>query len=313
MAAWPRLARAQQQPMPVVGFLASQFEGPSAGRVAGFLKGLSEQGFTEGRDVAIEYRWAEGRYERLPALVEDLVRRRVAVIAATTQDSALAAKAGTTTIPVVFNVGGDPVKFGLVASLNQPGGNVTGVNMFTSDLQAKRLGLLHEMMPKAAVVGALLNPNNSTAEDQVNVMQESARQLGLRLVIRNAASDGDLGPAFEGFVRNGVQALVSAADPFLASRREQLVALAAKHRLPAMWEWYDYIEAGGLMSYGTSIIEGYRQVGVYVGRVLKGEKPAEMPVMRPMQFDLGINLKTAKALGIEVPATLLARADRVVE
>ncbi len=311
--ALPRLAHAQPQAMPVVGFLASQSAGPSAGRVAAFLKGLAEQDFVEGRNVAIEYRWAEGRYERLPALVQDLVRRRVAVIAATTQDAALAAKAGTKTISVVFNVGGDPVKFGLVASLNQPGGNVTGVNMFTSDLQAKRLGLLHEMVPKAAMIGSLINPNNSTAADQAKTMQDSARQLGLRLVIRNAGSDGDLEPAFESLVRDGVDALVAAADPFLASRRDRLVALAAKHRLPAMWEWYDYIEAGGLMSYGTSIEEGYRQVGVYVGRVLKGEKPAEMPVMRPVQFDLGINLKTAKALGIEVPPTLLARADRVIE
>jgi putative ABC transport system substrate-binding protein len=313
-AVWPRVAFVQQQAMPVVGFLASQPAGPaSAGRVAAFVQGLSEQDFVEGRNVAIEYRWAEGHYDRLPALVDDLVRRRVAVIAATTQDAALAAKAGTTTIPVVFNVGGDPVKFGLVASLNRPGGNVTGVNMFTSDLQAKRLGLLHEMTPKAAVIGSLINPNNSTTVDQSKQMQESARQLGLRLLVRDARNDSDIEPAFESLVRDGTDAFVVAADPFLSSQRDRLVKLAAKHRLPAMWEWFDSIEAGGLMSYGTSIEESYRQVGVYAGRVLKGEKPAEMPVMRPVQFDLGINLNTAKALGIEVPATLLARADRVIE
>lgn len=312
--AWPRLARAQQQPMPVVGFLASQTSGPaSAGRVASFVKGLSEQDFVEGKNVAIEYRWAEGHYDRLPALMDDLVRRRVAVIAATTQDASLAAKAGTTTIPVVFNAGGDPVKFGLVASLNRPGGNVTGVNMFTSDLQAKRLGLLHEMAPKAAVIGSLINPDNSTSADQSKQMEESARQLGLRLLVRSARNDAEIDAAFDGLVRDGANAFVVAADPFLSSQRGRLVALAAKYRLPAMWEWFDSIEAGGLMSYGTSIEESYRQVGVYVGRVLKGEQPAEMPVMRPVQFDLGINLNTAKALGIEVPATLLARADRVIE
>jgi putative ABC transport system substrate-binding protein len=284
-----------------------------ASRIAGFLQGLSELQYVEGRNVAVEYRWAEGRYDRLPALAEDLVRRRVAVIVAATQDAALAVKAATTTIPIVFNFGGDPVKSGLVASMNRPGGNATGLSMFTAQLEAKRLGLLHEMVPKVTAVGVLINPSYASANSQVEQVQTAARSLGLQLHVRNASNDRDLAAAVESLVQAGAGALMVGADPFLASQRDGLVALAAKHRLPAMWEWPDFVEAGGLMSYGTSIVDNYRQVGVYAGRILKGEAPADLPVVQPVKFVLAINLKTAKTLGIEVPPTLHARADDVIE
>jgi putative ABC transport system substrate-binding protein len=308
------LAAGAQQPLPVIGFLGSQFPGPlSASRVAGFLQGLSELRYVEGQNVAIEYRWAEGHYDRHAALADDLIRRQVAVIAALTQDAALAAKAATATIPIVFNVGGDPVSSGLVASMNRPGGNATGVSMFSAELAAKRLGLLHEMIPKAAAVGALINPSNANAKSQSNELQTAARSLGLQLQIREVSSDRDFDAVFAGLAQSGAGAVFLAADPFLASRRERLVALAAAHRLPAMYEWPDFVEVGGLMSYGTSIVDAYRQAGVYVGRILKGERPADLPVVRPVKFELAINLKTAKALGIDVPETLLARADEVIE
>ena len=284
-----------------------------ANRVAGFLKGLSELHYVEGENVAIEYRWAEGSYNRLPALVDDLVRRRVAVIVAPTQNAALAAKAATATIPIVFNTGGDPVALRLVASMNCPGGNATGVSMFTAELAAKRLGLLHEMVPGIVTVGVLINPDNANAEYQSRELHDAARSLGLQLHVGSLSSDLDFDAAFESLVQAGVQALGVAADPFLASRRDRLIALAAKHALPAVWEWPDFVEGGGLMSYGTSIVDAYRQTGAYTGRVLKGEKPADLPVIQPVKFELAINLKTAKALAIEVPATLLARADEVIE
>jgi len=313
-SALPLAARAQQAGMPVVGLLSPQSPGPAmAGRVAGFLKGLSELRYIEGENVAIDYRWAEGHYERLSVLATDLVRRQVAVIAAPTQDSALAAKTATSTIPIVFNMGGDPVRFGLVASMNRPGANVTGVSMFTAELSAKRLGLLHEMVPKIATVGVLINPENANAQNQTKELADAARALGLEIRVQKVSSDSDFGPAFENLVQAGAQALCMGADPFLAGRRDRLVALAAKHGLPAMWEWPDFVEGGGLMSYGTSIVDAYRQVGAYTGRVLKGEAPAQLPVMQPVKFELAINLKTAKALNLEIPATLIARADAVIE
>ena len=313
-AAFPFAVRAQQLGLPVIGVLSPQPPGPIvASRIAGFLRGLSELQYVEGRNVAIEYRWAEGRYDRLPALADDLVRRQVAVIVATTQDAALAAKAATTTIPIVFNVGGDPVRVGLVASMNRPGGNATGVSMFTNQLEAKRLGLLHEMAPKVAAVGVLINPSNASAESQVEQVQTAARSLGLQAHVRNASNDRDLVAAVEGLVQAGVGALMAAADPFFAAQRDGLVALAAKHKVPAMWEWPDFVEGGGLMSYGTSIVDNYRQVGAYTGRILKGEAPTDLPVVQPVKFVLVINLKTAKMLGLEVPPTLLARADDVIE
>ncbi len=313
-AAFPFAARAQQAGMPVVGLLSPQAEGRmTAKRIAGFLQGLSESQYVAGQNVAIEYRWAEGHYDRLPALAEDLVRRQVAVIVAPTQDAALAAKAATATIPIVFNVGGDPVGLALVASMNRPGSNATGVSMFTNQLEAKRLGLLREMAPQIKSVGLLMNPSKASAEDQLREVQAAARSLGLQLHVGRASSDTNIDTAFAGLVDAGAQAILTAADPFLASRIDKLVALAAKHNMPAMGEWPDFVEGGGLMSYGSSIVDNYRQVGVYTGKVLKGEKPAEMPVMQPVKFELAINLKTAKTLGIEVPANILARADDVIE
>jgi putative tryptophan/tyrosine transport system substrate-binding protein len=313
-AAFPLAARAQQPGMPVVGLLSPQSPGAlTATRIAGFLQGLSELQYVVGQNVAIEYRWAEGHYDRLPALAEDLVRQQVTVIAAPTQDAALAAKAATATIPIVFNVGGDPVGSGLVASMNRPGGNATGISMFTNQLEAKRLGLLREMLPGIKAVGLLMNPNKASAENQLREVQAAARSLGLQLHVGRASSDTDIDAAFASLVDAGAQALLTAADPFLASRIGKLVALAAKHSMPAMWEWPDFVEGGGLMSYGSSIVDNYRQVGVYTGKVLKGEKPAELPVMQPVKFELAINLKTARTLGIEVPATLIARADDVIE
>jgi putative ABC transport system substrate-binding protein len=312
-AAWPVMVRAQQTGLPVVGVLSPQSPGSAAGRVAGFLKGLSESNYVDGRNVAIEYRWAEGHYDRLPALASDLVRRRVAVIVAPTQDAALAAKAATSTIPIVFNTGGDPVGFGLVTSMNRPGGNATGVSMFTNQLEAKRLGLLHEMVPKAMSVGVLINPDKATAESQLQEVQVAARSIGLQIHVRRVNNDRGLDAAFESLVQAGAGALMATADPFFAGQRARLVGLAAKHRLAAVWEWPDFVEGGGLMSYGTNIVDSYRQVGAYTGKILQGEKPAEMPVVQPVTFVTAINLKTAKTLGIEVPATLLARADQVVE
>jgi putative ABC transport system substrate-binding protein len=312
--ALPFAVQAQQPSLPVVGVLSPQSAGPMvASRIAGFLQGLSEVQYVENQNVAIEYRWAEGDYDRLPALAEDLVRRKVAVIAALTQDAALAAKAATATIPIVFNIGGDPVGIKLVAGMNRPGGNATGVSNFTSEIEAKRLGLLHEMAPGAKTIGVLTNPNNSSVEDRLRELSLAARSLGLQLHVGRASTDPEIDAALESVVKAGAQALLSTADPFFSSRRDKLVALAAKYSIPAMWEWPDFVEVGGLMSYGTSIVDNYRQVGVYTGRILKGEKPSELPVIRPTKLELAINVKTAKALGIEIPSTLLARADQVIE
>jgi putative ABC transport system substrate-binding protein len=309
-----RPAAAQQATKPVIGFLSTLGQGPiMANRIEAFVQGLSEMQFVPGQNVTVDYRWAEGRYDRLSVLAEELVRSQVAVIVAPTQDSALAAKAVTTTIPIVFNIGGDPVRFGLVASMNRPGGNATGVSMFSNQLEAKRLGLLHEMAPKAAVVGILINPNNASAEIEASEIETAARALGLQALIRHVSRDDDLEPAFDNLAQGGARALMAGADPFLAGARERLVVLAAKHGLPAMWEWPDFVDGGGLMSYGTSIVDSYRQVGVYAGRVLKGETPADLPVLQSVKFVLAINLQTAKSLGIDVPPTLLARADQVIE
>jgi putative ABC transport system substrate-binding protein len=308
------VARAQQKAMPVVGFLSPQASGKMvANRIAGFRKGLSEQHYVEGKNVRIEYRWAEGHYDHLRVLADELVRLRVDVIAAPTQDAALAVKAATTTIPIIFNVGGDPVRTGLVASMNRPGGNATGVSMFSNELEAKRLGLLHDLVPKVTVVGVLINPANAGSENQLQEVQAAARSLGLQVHVRRVSIDREIDAAIETLVQAGARALIAAADPFIASQRERLVALAARHGLPAMWEWPDFVEAGGLMSYGTSIVDNYRQVGVYTGRILKGEAPASLPVVQPVTFVLAVNLKTARALGIDVPATLIARADQVIE
>lgn len=309
----PVMARGQPA-IPVIGVLNAQSPGPMmASRIAGLLKGLSDSQYVEGKNVILEYRWAEDHYDRLPVLAGELVKRQVAVIVAPTQLAAHAAKAATATIPIVFNIGGDPVKSGLVASMNQPGGNVTGVSMFTAELEAKRLSLLLEMVPRLTAVGFLVNPNNSNAESQLREVQTVVRARGLELNVGRVSGDADLDAAFDGFFRAGARGILTGADPFLASRRDRLVALAAKHELPAMWEWPDFVESGGLMSYGTSIVDNYRQVGVYTGKILKGDSPSQLPIMQPVKFELAINLKTAKTLGIEVPAVLLARADVVIE
>jgi putative tryptophan/tyrosine transport system substrate-binding protein len=304
-AAWPVVARAQQSKVPVIGFLNSGSPGPFALLLAAFHQGLKDGGYVEGQNVAIEYRWAEGRYDQLPALAADLVRRQVAVIAATGGTvSVRAAKAATTTIPILF-VAADPVRDGLVASLNRPGGNVTGVSVFTTELAPKRLQWLREMVPKADKIAMLIN---STYQEM-----EALTRAGLQVLTISARADSDFELAFTQAAQRGVDALLVSADPLFNARRAQLVAAAARHSLPAAYPWREYVEAGGLMSYGTSLTGIYRQVGQYVSRVLKGDKPADLPVQNPTKFELIINRKTANTLGLTIPETLLATADEVIQ
>src|SRR5215831_15419941 len=276
--AWPLAARAQQPAMPVVGFMAGSSPSALSQQVAAFREGLKEAGFIEGMNVAVEYRYGEGQLDRLPALASDLVRRQVAVLVATTPTGVLAAKQASTTIPIVFSVGSDPVEIGLVASLNRPGGNITGVYQFTAGLEAKRLGLLREMVPKATTIAVLVNPNYAAAENQLRDVQEAATRLGVQLVVVRANTEEEFNAAFSTIVQQKAGALLVCASPFFNARRQQLVLLAARHTVPAMYEWRDFAAAGGLMSYGTSLADAYRQAGVYAGRILKGEKPADLPV-----------------------------------
>jgi putative tryptophan/tyrosine transport system substrate-binding protein len=311
---WPLVARAQQPAMPVIGFLNSASPGPFAPYVAAFRHALSEAGYVEDRTVAIDYRWAEGHYDRLPALAADLVRRQVAVIVATGGSVAVvAAKAATASIPIVFSTGVDPVQIGLVASLNRPGANLTGVNLFISGLDPKKLGLLRELVPQASLIAVLFNPGNLDARARLTAVQEAARAVGQQIHVLHASTEPDLDAAFATLTQLKAGAIVVGADPFFNSRRDHIVALAARHAIPAIYEGREYAMAGGLMSYGTSFAEGYRQVGIYTARVLKGEKPADLPVVQSTRFEFVINLKTAKALGVDVPPGLSARADEVIE
>jgi putative ABC transport system substrate-binding protein len=310
-----RPLRAQQKAMPVVGFLSSASSGPSAPFVAAFRQGLSEAGYVEGQNLAIEYRWAEGRYDRLPALAADLVDRKVDVIATSGGDrSALAAKNATSTIPIVFTVGGDPVEQGLVASLARPGGNLTGFSVLAIELNPKRLELLSELVPQARVIALLVNPDSPNAERVMRDVLEAARAKGLQLDILKASTESEIDTAFDSLVQLQADALVVHADPFfITSRREQLVAQAARHAIPAISGSREFAVAGGLISYGMSVAAAFRQQGIYAGKILKGAKPDDLPVEQPTKFELIVNLKTAKALGLTIPQSIFARADEVIE
>jgi putative ABC transport system substrate-binding protein len=312
-AAWPLAARAQQPVLPVIGFLSVLSPTLDELHLHGFIQGLNEAGYVENRNVAIEFRWAEGHYDRLPTLAADLVDRRVAVIMAGGPPAARVAKAATSTIPIVFTSGDDPVQIGLVPSLNRPRGNITGVHLFFSELSAKKLGLLHDLLPQVTVIAAMLNPTSPSAERQAKDLQTAGRALGLQIHVVHASNGQEIEAAFNTFTRQNVGAAIIGSDPGLYAWRDQIVALAARHAIPAVYEIREYVDAGGLMSYGTNVKDAYRLAAIYVGRILKGEKPADLPVMQETKFELVLNRKTAKTLGINIPDNVLSLVDDVIE
>jgi putative tryptophan/tyrosine transport system substrate-binding protein len=314
VAALPAATRAQQQTRPVIGFLSSLTQHESSHLVAAFRRGLSENGFVDGQNVAIDYRWADGRYDRLPGLARELVGRGVAVFVSTGGHPTLnAAKAATSTIPIVFATGVDPVQSGIIASFNRPGGNITGTYIITTGLEAKRFGLLQELVPASAAIALLTNSTNPNAPAQVKDVQDAARIVGRPIHAFYAATEQELDAAFTAIGQLKPAALMIASDPWLSTRRDRLVALVGRYSIPTMYQWREFAEAGGLMSYGTNLADAYRQVGVYVGRILKGASPAELPVLQPTKFELVINLKTAKALNMQIPSGVLAIADEVID
>jgi putative ABC transport system substrate-binding protein len=314
LAMWPIGVRAQQQVVPLIGFLNTQSAGSFSHLVAGFQQGLREAGFLEGQNIQIEYRWAEGRYERLPALANDLVHRGIAVLVATGgEPAALAAKESTEAVPIVFIIGGDPIRMGLVTSMNRPGGNVTGLTLLSTEIEGKRLGLLQELLPKASLIAVLINPDFPSAENRQRDVLEAASRVGLKTIVVSARSESQFEPAFTTAVEQRANALMVFGDPFFNSRRDQLVALAADYKIPAIYETRDYALAGGLMSYGVNIVELYREAAHYTAQILRGAKPNDLPIMQPTKFQTVINLKTAQALGLTIPPTLLATADEVIE
>jgi putative ABC transport system substrate-binding protein len=312
-ATLPMAARAQQSTLPVVGFLNSGSPDAYRHLVVGFQQGLKETGYVEGQNVVIEYRWANGQYDRLTEMLADLVRRPVNVIVATTTPAALAAEASKTTIPIIFDTAGDPVRLGLVASLNRPGRNITGISQVSSELVPKRLGLLRDLVPTATTIGLLVNPSDPRSKTQIRDMQDAARAVGLQIHVLNASAEGEITSAFARLAELHAGALIVGTGELFNSRPQQLAELAARQRIPAIYQGREFVTAGGLISYGSSRIDAYRQVGVYVGRVLKGERPADLPVARPTKFELVINLKTAKALGLTIPSGVIAIADEVIE
>jgi putative tryptophan/tyrosine transport system substrate-binding protein len=310
---WPLAARAQQSTIPLIGFMHARSADDTVGQVSAFRHGLMEAGLVEGQDVKIEYRFAAGQYDQLPLMAADFVRQPVNLIVAASDPSAQAAKASTTTIPIVFAVGNDPIKLGLVESYNRPGGNATGINILTAAMEAKRLGLLHEVVPQAAIVGLIINPNYAQATAQVRQIEDAAHASGLQVYVLRVSNDEDVDTAFNAIVQQRIAALIVAADPFIDTRRDKIIGLSARHAVPTMYQFREHAVAGGLMSYGVDLIDVYRQVGIYAARVLKGAKPADLPVMEPTKFEFVINLKTARALGLKINPQLLTNADEVIE
>jgi putative ABC transport system substrate-binding protein len=313
-AVWPALGRAQQPTVPTIGFMSGRSPDESKHLVAAFHQGLGEAGFVAGKNVAVEYRWALGQYDRLPALAADLVKRNVAVLVAVGGDlSALAAKQATSTIPIVFGLGGDAVKAGMVESLNRPGSNATGYTLLTADLEPKRLGLLHDLLPNAAVVGVLVNPKFPPAAGQLTTFEKAAQTISQRIAVSRASNDTELEASFKSLLEQRVSALLVMSDPYFDTRRDRIIAFAAQNKLPAIYQFREYAVDGGLISYGPNITESYRHAGTYVGQILKGAKPADLPVFQPTKYEFVINLKTAKSLGLTIPSGLISFADEVIE